>query len=816
MPSYSRLNPLSHSGSRASFPQGFTDPYALSDLLATPSAAQSRHFSTGGNFFPIRSDDPLEGERSVPPYLGNEQSSSTIDIGTYHSQGDDERSSTYAANDIDTFKNAILADEFSKANLRTASTLYEPSSSEPRKLAFRSGLLANLPTLLPHLIAIAATFGVISLSYRGTYWMDLVPPQKLIAPLLTQSGALNALQFAAKLHELLILASLTTIVMGAMRTHLLGQSGLPFGLMASGFQIFSGEWLRRKSFWASWKTQKPSGSLFTRYPFVPFLTLFILSSLVATLSGPSSAIAIVPTLNWFPLPHPFNTTVLPFFVFNQTTELWPATVTAANLNGADSGNNCTYALDAQTEACPSGGFRDLYAWSQNLLFLEPQKGTNVSFQDDRGNTRRVVSCQSCTGPGTGKASAMSLNSFITGALTTFWAYAEDNFGGTALEATQPKIAPAPDAKIFAPRVHVVCNTYAFNQSNTSDLTSMTFPMLTTDSPPDAKAMRVPEWTWNYARPMNSSNFTWVPLPEASGSPSIGAVFTIPVVERGDYPGSPWFQASELVACSVYAQWAPVDTWYEPTADDQVSYSVADANAESCLDFPSSPSTTREAINITLDMGYANAINTPIDFVTGDESVFYGMIQNFIFPSTDLLGGAMFHSPYTATTNGTFATYQTQRSRSMLLSTVLATVTTDGLARIAGNGVWPYSTPMFVQEESSSDLVGIFPQTDETGGFTEPLNTTATSMKDWLRLEIQVQRYGYGYQWRGSKTVHFAIVVLLVHVAMAVGHLLYVLWKICVLGQGIGSSWDQITELIALAVNSKSSSRMQNTCAGIET
>ena len=153
---------------------------------------------------------------------------------------------------------------------------------------------------------------------------------------------------------------------------------------------------------------------------------------------------------------------------------------------------------------------------------------------------------------------------------------------------------------------------------------------------------------------------------------------------------------------------------------------------------------------------------------------------------------------------------------MLLSTVLATVTTDGLARIAGNGVWPYSTPMFVQEESPSDLIGIFPQTDETGGFTEPLNTTATSMKDWLRLEIQVQRYGYGYQWRGSKTVHFAIMVLLVHVAMAVGHLLYVLWKICVLGQGIGSSWDQFTELIALAVNSKSSSRMQNTCAGIET
>jgi hypothetical protein len=153
---------------------------------------------------------------------------------------------------------------------------------------------------------------------------------------------------------------------------------------------------------------------------------------------------------------------------------------------------------------------------------------------------------------------------------------------------------------------------------------------------------------------------------------------------------------------------------------------------------------------------------------------------------------------------------------MMLATVLATVTTDGLARIAGNGVWPYSTPIFVQEESPSNLTGIFPQTDQAGGFSEPLNTTAAHLKDWLRLDIVVQRFGYGYQWRGSKTVQFGISVLLVHVAMAVGHLLYMLWTIVVKQQGVGCSWDQITELIALAVNSKSTSRMQNTCAGIGT
>ena len=420
------------------------------------------------------------------------------------------------------------------------------------------------------------------------------------------------------------------------------------------------------------------------------------------------------------------------------------------------------------------------------------------------------------GPATGKASAISLNAFLTGALTTFWDYAGDNLGGKALQAAQPKIFPRSDAEIFAPRVHVVCDSFTFNRSNTSDLTNMAFPKLSNDPPLDPELLHVPEWTWDYPRLLNGSNFTWVPITNTPGGPSIGAVFTVPVVERANYTGSHWYQGSELVSCSVYAQWAPVDTWYEPKTDDQVGYSVADSNTQSCLNSPLSPRTTREAVNITLDMGYANAINTPVDFVTGFEPALSGMIENFIFASPDLPGGTLMESPFTGTLNHVTNGTESQRTRAALLATVLATVTTDGLARIAGNGVWPYSTPMFVEESSSSNLTGIFPQTDQIGGFTEPLNTTAAGLQDWLRLDIEVQRYGYGYQWRGSKTVQFGISILLVHVAMAVSHFMFVLWTINVKHEGVGSSWEQITELIALAVNSKSTNRMENTGAGIET
>ncbi|KAF8850482.1 hypothetical protein BDZ45DRAFT_770093 [Acephala macrosclerotiorum] len=42
---------------------------------------------------------------------------------------------------------------------------------------------------------------MVQLSFRNVYWMDLKSPQKYISPELTQGGALNFLQLAAKLHE---------------------------------------------------------------------------------------------------------------------------------------------------------------------------------------------------------------------------------------------------------------------------------------------------------------------------------------------------------------------------------------------------------------------------------------------------------------------------------------------------------------------------------------------------------------------------------------------------------------------------------------
>ena len=129
--------------------------------------------------------------------------------------------------------------------------------------------------------------------------MDLKDPNVEILSGITQGGALNALQLAAKLHELVLVASLGNILMHVAHSHLVGKHGLPVGMLANSFAVGSGDYLRTKAYWSSIVTGKAH--------YWRFWLLSLLATLLATLAGPSSAIAIIPSLNWFSIGKPFTT-----------------------------------------------------------------------------------------------------------------------------------------------------------------------------------------------------------------------------------------------------------------------------------------------------------------------------------------------------------------------------------------------------------------------------------------------------------------------------------------------------------------------------
>lgn len=291
-------------------------------------------------------------------------------------------------------------------------------NGEVPKIAIKRGLRDNWTKLAPHILAICVTTAVCQLSFRNIYWMDLQPPDRPIVLGLTQGGALNLLQLAAKLHEMLILASITSLLIHVMQSYLTGPSGLPFAMLVNAFELGTGRFLRRKAFWSSlWSVDPATGKTF---PFKSFWLLSLFSTLLVTLAGPSSAIAVIPTLNYFDVHRPFQQSVLPYYVFNESTELWPTQLTAASLNAPNSGILCDDPDSLSDEKiCPASGFHDTYNWAGGLLFQNSDQGSNISFQDSLGDTRRVLTTQSCNSTFDGRASAVSINAFISSALTAY-------------------------------------------------------------------------------------------------------------------------------------------------------------------------------------------------------------------------------------------------------------------------------------------------------------------------------------------------------------------------------------------------------------
>ncbi|KIW12790.1 hypothetical protein PV08_07977 [Exophiala spinifera] len=685
---------------------------------------------------------------------------------------------------------------------------------EQSKQAIRTGFWANSSKLLPHLVTTAVTAVVVGLNFRNVYWMDLMAPNVQILPGITQDGALNALQLAAKLHELLLVASLGTIVLHVAHAHLTGNHGLPLGLLTNAFSIGSGDFLRTKAFWTSAWTSKAH--------YWRFWLLSLLATILATLSGPSSAIAIIPSLDWFPVHHPFENEVLPYYVFNESTALWPERVTASSVNSADSGVDCLEAaLTTQVQdICPAGDFRDLYSWAGNLLFVNSSTGSNVSIPDVRGDTRRVLSTQSCKSDFDGRASGMSLNTFITGALTQWWQFAQDNYNGLGLEVARPRLTLKN--QIFAPRVEVMCNGFNyFTTTEVEDRKPVKFPSLTPNTTFSNRDFQLP-----YNGTYNATDVQWVKMPPGPDSPTLGAAVRIPWIYFTNASTTETRQATAIHACSIYAQWVPVYVWYEPRTSDQVSYYTQGELPSTCLDIPRVASVDSPTRNMTIDQQYADAINQPIPFSEGNIPAIQAMLNQLVFdegvvaPTNQT--GVVFKCPLVANVNGSdyipATEEETRRSRATVISTMLAGVMTDGLARIAGNGIYPYSAAMFLtnRTDSSGGLVGRFVVSSAKGGQDESLNATSAEVNDWLSIDPEFARFGYGYRYQGSATAQFGIVILLIHVALATAHTAFILYKVLFAREGLVGSWTTVAELLALAINSSPSSRLQNTCAGVST
>ncbi|KAF7502250.1 hypothetical protein GJ744_006297 [Endocarpon pusillum] len=224
-------------------------------------------------------------------------------------------------------------------------------SNKPRVVLGKSGsILAK--SIIHHLIPLGICIGLIWLDRTRYFWFEDNHP-----------AILNCLQFAAKLHELLILASLSSMVMYITKRRLIGAGGVPFGFISTSYQLSDIQILSESAFLKSFSWKQLEPSLF-------FLGLFMGSiALFSPLVGPASAIAFIPNLNFYPYPGAFaNSTgrllYLTWGPFNGTapmsfTDMWPTQLSNQTLTNPACAWNGTISDERH---CPAGTYGDTFEW----------------------------------------------------------------------------------------------------------------------------------------------------------------------------------------------------------------------------------------------------------------------------------------------------------------------------------------------------------------------------------------------------------------------------------------------------------------------
>lgn len=244
--------------------------------------------------------------------------------------------------------------------------------------------LGSLFSCSIHIPPIAITLSLLAMNFSTTYYDDVGTPG--------QNLRFNALQVAAKLHEVLVVASLSTVAIDYVQYELLRGNGISVGGVITSFQITNIACLWEAGLWG--RSLAPSSSI-CRIRFLLFTMLLIAS--VAIVS-PASAILILPTIGWWEYPLNIGNliTLYPdkpapvvqvFLASNESTQ-WPTHIKYENL-----APDCTFVNSTTPEHCPAGGLSLLLdqvesGWDKDLDSYDERRDTwNVIVPNPKGLIR---------------------------------------------------------------------------------------------------------------------------------------------------------------------------------------------------------------------------------------------------------------------------------------------------------------------------------------------------------------------------------------------------------------------------------------------
>ncbi|KAI1742918.1 hypothetical protein F4680DRAFT_410462 [Xylaria scruposa] len=616
-----------------------------------------------------------------------------------------------------------------------------PSLPQRRKTIQSSAVESALAQFLVFQFpALSFTTGLLILYLKCTSW-NPTPDQ------------LGALVVAAKIHETLIITSLFDMVMYHIRRGLLGRRGIPYGFLTAPFQLTSPLYLFTSEFWSCFRS--------TNMHSVLLALLLVVSIVLASLAGASSAFIIVPKLGWRALPTEEickNCSeilrVIPGHAIPPSMPVFPSNINLSMVSeicldaSADTlGHNCPYDGLTDSSTALYANFESIGNWpglynTVNLTISNTDLRTITYYSRDE-NSQMVAA----TTPLICVENILSV----------------DSYKWSALRKEPVKIvADLHDANGNAmvmkqPRVITQCSDGSGVQGQYTGSQYYHFRVLQLFYP--EFNFTVPKFVFQDALE-SKTNLGFIDVKDYlpySINTSV-AIWTRETLDNND-----------IGICLIDARWVETDAWIFPlNAGSKIQHSVTINTNHTTYGNVSSFGDDL----IHIDPAWGNLLNQTLDS---------GSLVPVSLNATSVFGLiTQLRRDYSGTTSNA-------------LASKLTIVLTEALAMVPSRQAW------FVQRHSK----------DRSWGPLETYNSSE-QIEDYALLKPS--RYENVYSYNFSEiTTGLSWIVLFYHYLLVLVHLIV----LCAHGGRTSKRWGRLGEIMCLALNSRSTSLLTNTSAGVK-
>ena len=637
-------------------------------------------------------------------------------------------------------------------------------------------------------------------------------------------------QIAAKVLEIVCVASLTTVVLHVLR-HELMRDGVPLGFVGSGLYFSQAN--------CFWSPEMLAGALHCvrSWKRLRLLMVIIVAGFSALLIAPAAAVLLQPRLQNVPAGG------TAYFLPATPNQLWPSEV-----NGSNELQECFGEYAPQNIVCASAGFESLRNYFRNFnssfnvpsMMMGTYAMSPLVFQSLDGKIPQLVSSGTLYGM-TRETSILQPNAItaiLQESLTADWRDGTKSWSGPRFSAGREYRYANQRLSSVLTTSPVVLTRCAPAQNVSAGQADVKFPVATWVDRTVTASQKASSAHWqDDPKPFNitilertmSNNLQteWFDLPTDQFGPVSGGILL-------HFPGE---TSQAVVGCSISASWfsgeATSDSLSSEAAWSFTERSKAGATVRSDLN-ASSPEADRYRRLITIRESWIQTLtpfapcedcSTQLERLTILERLFSDVGLTTVFDDMRAQGQSRWNGstetcvlqpPDPAETDADRWNHGdcSNGNKHVLVEVILASIFANGLSRYGSRHAFE-STPMNSRDDpfhwelktppKASDyyasLLSNKPPHDAV------LPPPADS--DYVKLRMRVEVVGYAWYASGFSD-YLATTVVVVYMLMALAHTSWVLTK------GVtSSSWDTVTELLALALRSPKCDALRGSGAGIE-